>query len=114
MDREENKMSVWELAALDWIRIQLHLQSGMGDTIMPLITRLGNGGAVWLALAILLLLRPKTKKLGLAVELGLALEVLCRNVMLKPLAARMRPCDLNPAVRLLIPRPAGISKGGAV
>ena len=107
MDREGNEMSVWELAALDWI--QLHLQSGMGDMIMPLITKLGNGGAVWLALAVLLLLWPKTRKLGLAMGLGLALEVLCCNVVLKPLVARVRPCDLNPEVRLLIPRPEDFS-----
>lgn len=40
---------------------------------------------------------------------SLGLEVLCCNVLLKPFVARSRPCDVNPAVELLIPRPEGFS-----
>ena len=100
-------MSLFELNILDWI--QFHLRTGAGDLLMPLITSLGNSGAIWLALTVLLLLRPKTRKLGLAVGISLALEVLCCNGILKPLVARVRPCDLNPSVRLLIPRPEDFS-----
>lgn len=36
---------------------------------------------------------------------ALALEILYRNLILKPFAACIRPCDINTAVRLLVPRP---------
>ncbi len=43
----------------------------------------------------------------MAVSLGL--ELLCCNVILKPLVARIRPCDVDSAVLLLIPHPGGFS-----
>ena len=41
--------------------------------------------------------------------LSLGLEILCCNFLLKPLVARPRPCDVNRAVQLLIPRPEDFS-----
>ena len=38
-----------------------------------------------------------------------ALEVVCCNLVLKPLVARVRPCDINTAVQLLIARPDDFS-----
>ena len=35
--------------------------------------------------------------------------LICGNLVLKPLVARLRPCDLNRAVELLIARPADYS-----
>lgn len=40
---------------------------------------------------------------------ALALEVLCCNLILKPFVARIRPCDINTAVHLLVPRPDDFS-----
>ena len=40
---------------------------------------------------------------------GLVLEVICCNLVLKPLVARVRPCDVNTAVQLLISRPDDFS-----
>lgn len=40
---------------------------------------------------------------------ALALEVLCCNLILKPFVARIRPCDINTAVQLLVPRPDDFS-----
>lgn len=37
-------MLTWEFSVLDFI--QAHLRSGIGDTVMPFITRLGDGGAI--------------------------------------------------------------------
>lgn len=71
---------------------------------MPAFTRLGDGGALWIALALVLLLFPKTRRTGAAVALGLLLETLCCNGLLKPLVARVRPYDVNPAVSLLVDR----------
>nr|WP_289706859.1 phosphatase PAP2 family protein [Enterocloster clostridioformis] len=97
----------FELSILDYI--QSHLRSGFLDTAMPLITTLGNGGAIWIGCSVALLLIPKTRKAGAAMAVSLALEVLCCNVILKPLVGRIRPCDVNTAVQLLIARPTDFS-----
>ena len=76
---------------------------------MPAITALGNSGLIWIVLAGVLILVPKCRKAGGAVLAGLVLEVVCCNLVLKPLVARIRPCDVNTAVSLLIPRPDDFS-----
>ena len=100
-------MLSFEFAVLD--RIQADLKGPVMDLLMPAVSALGSGGLVWLLLAGLLLLLPKHRRLGAAVLAGLALEVVCCNLVLKPLAARIRPCDVNTAVQLLIARPDDFS-----
>lgn len=78
-------MMTLELGILDSIQ---RLRGPVMDRAMVFITRLGDTGAVWLLLA---------------------LEVLCCNVLLKPLAARVRPCDVNTGIALLVPRPTDYS-----
>lgn len=89
--------------------IQTHLRCGLLDMAMPLVTRLGDGGILWICCSLLLLIFPKTRKAGAAMAVSLGLEALCCNVLLKPFAARIRPCDVNPAMQLLIPHPEGFS-----
>lgn len=79
------------------------------DQLMIAVTALGDGGALWLVTAAVLLLIPKTRRVGAAMAVSLFLEVLCCNLILKPLVARLRPCDVNTAVQLLIDRPMGYS-----
>lgn len=105
-----NEMSILltlDFSVLEWI--QSHLRCGFGDIVMPLITRLGNGGVIWMVLAVGLILYPKTRALGMTVALSLTLEVICCNVVLKPLVGRIRPFNINTAVELLIPRPTDFS-----
>ena len=76
---------------------------------MPIITRLGSDGAIWIVLAGALLFSRKYRKVGFAILCALALEVTLCNIILKPLIARIRPCDINTAVQLLINRPTDFS-----
>lgn len=96
-----------ELAILDFI--QEHLQCDFLDAVMPVITFLGDAGIVWIVGCLILLLFPKTRKVGAVVAVSLILESLCCNVILKPLVGRVRPCDVNTAVKLLIARPTDSS-----
>lgn len=41
-------MLTLDFTILDFI--QSHLRTGLGDAVMPLVTHLGDGGAVWIAL----------------------------------------------------------------
>lgn len=79
------------------------------DVLMPLITKLGDSGIIWIILALSLLISQKYRKTGIALCLALALDVIICNGILKPLVARTRPCDVNTAIQLLIPRPTDFS-----
>lgn len=96
-----------DMAVLDWI--QANLRAGFLDAATPLVTVLGDHGIFWIALAVVLLLLPKYRKAGATVAIALILEFLCCDILLKPLAARPRPCDVNTAVQLLIRHPGGFS-----
>lgn len=91
-----------EYNILDFIKC--YIRSEWLDRCMVWITQLGNGGMIWILCTILLLLIPKTRKAG-----ALGIEVICCNGILKPLVARIRPCDLRPETVLLIAHPSGYS-----
>ena len=96
-------MQVFEFAILNGI--QESCRCAFLDAVLPFLSSLSNHGEIWIALALVLLLIPKTRRAGAVLAQALLLEFICCNVILKPLIARPRPCDLNDAVRLLIPRP---------
>ena len=83
----------FDLPILEWI--QAHLQSGFLDAVMPIITLFGEGGIFWIAWAVLLILFPKTRKVGLGMGFALILGLLICNATLKPLIQRPRPYDLQ-------------------
>ena len=96
-----------EFSILDFIQNQF--RTSFGDFVMPLISKLGNGGIIWLVLSGLLCVFPKYRKAGVTMMTALALDVLLCNVMLKPLVGRMRPFTVNTGVELLINAPKDFS-----
>ena len=96
---------------LDWTILHgIHdaLTGPFLDFLMPRITALGNGGAIWLATAGGMLCTKKYRKQGVLLLSGLATGVLVGNVFLKNVIARPRPCWLE-SVPLLIANPADYS-----
>ncbi len=79
------------------------------DFLMPKITALGDGGAIWIAATIILLSIPKYRKGGIAMTVGLLMCLLIGNITLKPLIARTRPFELIENIELLIAAPADYS-----
>lgn len=75
-------------------------RGGSLDTVWKLFSLLGNYGAVWIALAVLLLFFRKTRRAGLAMLLALGVGYAVGNVWLKELVMRPRPfvthTDLTP------------------
>lgn len=100
-------MTAWDMQVLDYI--QSHLRSAFGDLFFPIVTHLGDMGIVWIAFDIFLLIYPRTRRLGVTVAMALVLELLCCDLILKPLVARPRPFEVNTAVQLLIDPPGGYS-----
>ena len=99
-------MMTLELNILDWIQT---LHTSAGDSLMVFITNLGNSGFIWILLDILLLIFPKTRRVGAAMAFALILELILCNGVLKPLVGRTRPFDINTDVALLISPPADFS-----
>ncbi len=95
-----------EIKILDWIQ---DLHGPVGDAFWPLVTRLGDGGMVWILLAAVLLIIPGTRKSGAVLAAALCVDLVLCNRILKPAIARVRPFDVNTAVRLLIPKPGDFS-----
>ncbi len=95
-----------EFAILDFI--QEHMRSPLLDKIMPFVTVFGDGGIFWIIVTLILLAIPKTRKLGIAAAVSLAVEALCCNVIIKPLVARVRPYDVR-EVALLVKAPTDYS-----
>lgn len=92
---------------LQWI--QNTLTCPALDFLMPKITALGNGGAIWLLAAGGLICTKKYRKQGICLLGGLAAGVLVGNVFLKNLVARPRPCWLDGGMQLLIANPTDYS-----
>lgn len=95
-------MTAFELSILDWIQT---LRCGFLDAVMPVLTKLGDGGIIWIGLTLVLLCTRRYRRTGLTLVCALLLDVVCCNLVLKPLVARVRPFDMNPGVDLLISPP---------
>lgn len=95
-----------EIRILDWIQ---SLRTPIGDLVMPVITSLGNVGILWILLAVILLLVPKTRKSGVILLVSLCVEVVFCSGILKNIFRRVRPFDRNPSIQLLIAKPHDFS-----
>lgn len=71
--------------------IQEFLRQPWLTPLVALYTKLGDGGMLWIALSLLLLCFPRTRRAGIVSLLAMALGLLCTNVVLKHLVARARP-----------------------
>lgn len=89
--------------------IQSNIRTGFMDAIMPFITQLGDAGLIWIILSIGLIIPKKTRKIGFVMIIALILNGIICNIILKPMLARIRPFDVNTAVKLLINKPRDFS-----
>ena len=90
----------FDLPILDWI--QSTMQCAFLDKVMPLITVLGDGGAFWIACAVLMMLLKKYRKAGFSAAIALIFGLLICNLYLKPTVARIRPYDFQEQMGVLI------------
>ena len=102
----------FDLPILDWIA--QHLWCPFLDAVMPVVTKLGNGGIFWIAVSVVLMLIPKYRKAGFSMGAALLMGLLLCNLTLKPLVARIRPYDyqlehFNKVIPLLISAPHDFS-----
>lgn len=70
--------------------------------IIKFITHLGDSGAVWIAITVILLIFKKTRKAGVFAAFALLGSLLVNNIILKNLIARARPYEVFTDVKRLI------------
>ena len=94
-----------DFAILDFIQI---LRTNFLDLFFSLYTHIGDGGILWILIALVCLCFRKTRKTGVTMALAFILGALVANVTLKPLIARLRPFQLR-NVQMLIALPKDFS-----
>lgn len=95
-----------ELAVLDAIQT---VRTPWLDAIVAAYTSLGNIDIGWIVLGLALLCFKRTRKIGAGFLIALAIGAVITSGIIKPLVMRARPCDIDPYVSMIIPRPTGSS-----
>lgn len=89
--------------------IQDFIRNPILTPIVRFITTLGNGGGIWIFLTLILLILPKTRKVGCMMIAALLGTLLVNNILLKNLIARTRPYDVIEGLTYLVPKPGEYS-----
>lgn len=71
------------------------IQNPVLSAILKVITTLGEGGIIFIALALILLVTKKYRKVGFAVMVALVVMLICNNFILKEIFARPRPFNIT-------------------
>lgn len=89
--------------------LQEYVRNPVLTPVMRLITTLGNGGAIWIVLTILMLVIPRTRKIGCMSLLALIGTLLVNNMLLKNLVARIRPYEVIEGLTYIVREPVDYS-----
>jgi undecaprenyl-diphosphatase len=89
--------------------IKDNMHGAIMDKIMVMITTLGNAGAVWIIIAILLMASKNYRIAGFMVLGALILSTILGEGIVKHLIQRVRPSVNIPATNLLIAKPSSYS-----
>lgn len=95
-----------DFAILDAIQ---NIRSGFTDRLMVFITHLGDKGIIWLIAAAILLCIRRYRKCAVTVLLGLLMQRLTGNLIIKNIVRRSRPCWISPIADMLIRIPKDYS-----
>lgn len=93
--------------ALLWI--QEYVRNDFLTPIVTFITHLGDHGYLWIALLLILLCIPKTRKAGLIGAAALLMTFIVNNLCIKNLVARTRPYEVIEGLTILIEKPGEFS-----
>ena len=97
---------------IDWsiLRyIQENFRNTFMDNAMRFITKIGDVGAVWIAIAIIFLFIKNRRDTGVKIAIGLIIVSILGNLVFKNLFARPRPFISDKDIELLINEPFGFS-----
>lgn len=90
----------WEADVLLWI--QDNLRNAVLDPICKVFSYIGTHGELAIAVALLLMIIPKTRRTGCVCAVSLAATYLTVNILIKPLVDRARPYDMIDGLTSLV------------
>lgn len=96
-------MTMYELQILDFI--QNHMKNSVMDVIMKTVSLTGTVGAIWFLFAVILFIKKDTRITSISLCFSLVIGVIICSVIIKPLVARIRPCNVNNIVNMLVACP---------
>ena len=89
--------------------LQESVRNPILDNIMIFITSLGNGGLIWIAATIALLIPKKTRKAGVVSAVALLGSLIINNNIVKNIVQRPRPFVTFTDLQIIIPTPSEFS-----
>ena len=89
--------------------LQESVRNPILDNIMIFITSLGNGGMIWIAATIALLIPKKTRKAGIMSAAALLGSLIINNNIVKNIVQRPRPFVTFADLQIIIPTPSEFS-----
>lgn len=100
------------ITSIDFFILQLIQNHVVRDSFTPVLkvlTYMGNVGAIWIVIGLLLAINKRTRKVGVIFLIFLALEHFGINSTIKHYVQRPRPFVQDPTVALLINAPSDTS-----
>ena len=85
------------------------LHNGVLDFIMRIFTHAGDNGYIWIAVTVVLLCIPKTRKIGIYLGVTLILEVVLNELIIKEIIQRERPFLQRTGIDTIINQPSSYS-----
>ncbi len=82
-------IEMMDLEILSFVRDHMHTQAM--DTLLAFVTTLGNYGAIWIVLGLVLLVKNAYRRTGVLTLVALLATHVLASGILKPLFARQRP-----------------------
>ncbi len=94
-------------AILNWdanilLFLQNNVRNDVLDPIMKAITHSVDKGIFWIVLSVLLLIIPKTRKMGLCSAISLVLSIVICNGILKNVFDRIRPYEVIDGLKCIV------------
>lgn len=89
--------------------IQTHMHNPFFDKIMPIITKLGDFGMIWISISLILILSKKYRRAGIIAMYSLIIAAILGEGIIKHIIARPRPFLEMANIDLLIPKPTSYS-----
>ena len=97
----------FDISILLYIKNNLH--GPIMNKVMVISTYLGNGGFIWIVIALLLMINKKYRKIGFMALGALILSTILGEEILKHVVKRIRPSADIAVVNLLIAKPLSYS-----
>lgn len=99
-----NKFDNYILCSID-----KYVQNKYLDILMPIITSMGNLGAIWIIIAAIISLNNTQRLIGYMIIFTLIISTIVGEGIIKNLVRRVRPCNQYKNISLLISRPLSYS-----